>query len=269
MTATEHASVCTLDCPDTCSLTVTVEDQRITKVRGSKALTYTAGVICNKVAHHSGEFVHGPGRVMYPMRRVGPRGSDRFLRIEWDEALDTVHEKVSAVIERGPEAVMPLNYAGPHGMLSGDSMSSRFFHKLGASQLFRRAMCGGVRSEAWAGTYGAVPGIGPEAAGHAELNVVWGNNATVTNLHLVREIGAARRKGGRLVVIDPMRSKIAEQADLHLAIQPGTDVVLGFALAVELERQGAHDRSFIAEHVSGYDEYMAVARTWPVAASRA
>ncbi len=203
---------------------------------------------------------------MHPMRRVGPRGSDRFERIAWDEALDIVHEKVSAVIERwGPQAVMPLNYAGPHGMLSGDSMSLRFFHKLGASQLFRRSMCGGVRSEAWAGTYGAVPGIGPEAAGNAKLNVVWGNNATVTNLHLVREIGAARRKGGRLAVIDPMRSKIAEQADLHLAIRPGTDVVLGFALAAELERLGAHDRSFIADHISGYDEYMALAREWPVA----
>ena len=266
MSTTEHPSVCTLDCPDTCSLTVTVEDQRIVKVRGSKALSYTAGVICNKVAHHTGEFVHGAGRIMHPMRRVGPRGSDRFERIAWDEALNIVHEKVSAVIGRwGPQAVMPLNYAGPHGMLSGDSMSLRFFHKLGASQLFRRSMCGGVRSEAWAGTYGAVPGIGPEAAGHAKLNVVWGNNATVTNLHLVREIGAARRKGGRLAVIDPMRSKIAEQADLHLAIRPGTDVVLGFALAAELERLGAHDRSFIAEHVSGYDEYMALAREWPMA----
>ena len=265
MAATEHASVCTLDCPDTCSLTVTVEDQRITKVRGSNALSYTAGVICNKVAHHTGEFVHGAGRVMHPMQRVGPRGSGSFRRIEWDEALDIVHEKVSAVIDRwGPQAVMPLNYAGPHGMLAGDSMSLRFFDKLGATQLYRRAMCGGVRSEAWVGTYGAVPGISPDAARHAELNIVWGNNATVTNLHLVRQLRAARRNGGHLVVIDPLRSKIAEQADLHLAVRPGTDVLLGFALAVELERLGAHDRQFIAEHVTGYDEYMTVARAWPV-----
>jgi anaerobic selenocysteine-containing dehydrogenase len=266
MTTTEHASVCTLDCPDTCSLTVSVVDQRIAKVRGSKALRYTAGVICNKVARHTAEFVHGTGRVTHPMQRVGPRGSSSFRRIEWDEALNIIHEKVSAVIERwGPQAVLPLNYAGPHGMLAGDSMSLRFFHKLGASQLFRRAMCGGVRSEAWAGTYGAVPGIGPDAAAHAKLNIVWGNNATVTNLHLVREIRAALRKGGHLVVIDPLRTKIAEQADLHLAIRPGTDVVLGFALVVELERLGAHDRSFIAEHVNGYDEYMKVAHAWPVA----
>jgi anaerobic selenocysteine-containing dehydrogenase len=264
MATSEHASVCTLDCPDTCSLTVTVEDQRITKVLGSKALNYTAGVICNKVAHHTGEFVHGQGRILHPLQRVGPRGSGRFRRIEWDEALDIIHDRVSAVVKRwGPQAVMPLNYAGPHGMLAGDSMSLRFFHKLGATLLFRRAMCGGVRNEAWVGTYGTVPGIGPDAAGKAKLNIVWGNNATVTNLHLMRQVRTAQRQGGRLVVIDPLRTKVAEQADLYLAIRPGTDVLLGFALAVELERLGAHDRRFIGEHVVGYDEYMQAARAWP------
>ncbi|MEA2743679.1 MAG: hypothetical protein QOG25_2050 [Acetobacteraceae bacterium] len=268
MATSDHASVCTLDCPDTCSLTVTVEDERITKVRGSPALTYTAGVICNKVAHHTGEFVHGSGRIRHPLQRVGPRGSGSFRRIEWDQALDIIHDRVSEVVERwGPQAVMPLNYAGPHGLLAGDSMSLRFFHKLGATQLFRRALCGGVRSEAWAGTYGAVPGIGPDAAGQAQLNIVWGNNATVTNLHLVRQIRTAQRQGGRLVVIDPLRSKIAEQADLHLAIRPGTDVLLGFALAVELDRMGAHDRRFIADHVLGYDEYMQAASVWPAEAA--
>jgi anaerobic selenocysteine-containing dehydrogenase len=262
---TERASVCTLDCPDTCSLTVTVAAGRITKVRGSDALPYTEGVICNKVAHHTAEFVHGSGRLLYPLRRVGPRGSGAFARITWEQALDTIHQRVSAVIERhGAQAVMPLNYAGPHGMLALDSMSLRFFHKLGATQLYRRSLCGAVRSEAWAGTYGAVPGIGPEAAADARLNVVWGNNATVANLHLVRQVRAAKRKGGRLVVIDPLRCKIAEQADLHLAVRPSTDVALGFALAAELERLGAHDRGFIAEHVLGYEEFMGRAREWPI-----
>jgi anaerobic selenocysteine-containing dehydrogenase len=264
MTILERAGVCTLDCPDTCSLTVTVDDGRIVKVRGSDTMPYTDGVICSKVAHHSGEFVHGPGRLHWPLMRVGPRGSGRFERISWEHALDVIHQKVAAVIDRwGPQAVMPLNYSGPHGLLSLDSMSLRFFHRLGATQLYRRAMCGAVRSEAWAGTYGLVPGIGPEAAEHAKLNVVWGNNATVANLHLVRKIRASKRRGGRLVVIDPLRTKIAEQADLHLAPQPGTDVLLGFALAVELARLGAHDRRFIAEHVSGYDAFMAAARAWP------
>lgn len=264
MTIVERAGVCTLDCPDTCSLAVMVDDGRIVKVRGSDALPYTDGVICNKVARHSAEFVHGPGRLHWPLRRTGQRGSDRFERIGWDQALDTIHRRTMAVIDRfGPQAVMPLNYSGPHGMLSMDSMSLRFFHRLGASQLYRRALCGAVRSEAWAGTYGLVPGIAPEAAANAALNLVWGNNATVANLHLVRKLRVAMRRGGRLTVIDPLRTKIAEQADLHLALQPGTDVLLAFALAVELERLGAHDHAFIAEHVSGYEEFMALARAWP------
>jgi anaerobic selenocysteine-containing dehydrogenase len=261
----EYASVCTLDCPDTCSLTVTVEAGRITKVRGSTALPLTDGVICNKVAHHSVEFNHGPQRLRYPLKRTGPRGAGQFARISWDEALDTIHERVSAVIERhGAQAVMPLNYAGPHGLISLDSMSLRFFHKLGATQLFRGALCGAVRSEAWFGTYGGVPGLEPEAAADAALNVVWGNNATVTNLHLVRQIRAAKRRGSKLVVIDPLRTKIAAQADLHVALKPGTDVVLGLALAAELARLRAHDGAFIAAHVQGYDDYMAQAREWPV-----
>jgi anaerobic selenocysteine-containing dehydrogenase len=268
MTLLERASVCTLDCPDTCSLTVTVSDGRIVKVRGSDALPYTEGVICTKVAHNSNAFVHGPNRLLHPLRRTGPRGSGEFGRVSWEEALDLIHARVAAVIDRlGPQAVMPLNYAGPHGMLAYDSMSLRFFHKLGASQLFRGSLCGAVRSEAWAGTYGSAPGIGPEAVGDAALNVVWGNNATVSNLHLVRQVSAAKRKGGRLVVIDPLRTKIAAQADLHVALAPGTDVVLGFALAVELERLGAHDRDFIAANVVGYDEYIDAARQWPVEAA--
>ena len=252
MSVIERAGVCTFDCPDTCSLSVTVEDGRITKVRGSEAAPFTAGVICNKVARDMTAFVHGPQRILHPLRRVGPKGSGAFERITWDAALDEIHARTSDVIQRwGPSAVTPLNYAGPHGMLAGDSMSSRFFYKLGATQLYRRSMCGGVRSEAWSGTYGAVPGCPPELAADAKLNVVWGNNATVTNLHLVRRIRQSKRKGGKLVVVDPLRTKIAEQADLHLAPLPGTDVLLAWALAAELERMGAFDAAFIAANLLG------------------
>ncbi len=261
----DHPSVCTLDCPDTCSLTVSVQNEKIVRVRGSRSLPYTEGVICNKVAHQTAEWVHGAHRLLHPMRRSGPRGSGQFTPITWPQALDLIHERVAAVVSRwGPQAVAPLNYAGPHGMLSGDSMSLRFFHKLGATQLYRGAMCGAVRREAWVGTYGAVAGIHPEAAASAALNILWGNNATVTNLHLVRQLSHARKNGARLVVVDPLRTKIAGQADLHLAPLPGTDVLLGFALATELELLGAHDRDFIARQVLGYDAYMALARQWPV-----
>jgi anaerobic selenocysteine-containing dehydrogenase len=263
MALDERASVCTYDCPDTCSLSVSVDDDRVVKVRGSHAAPYTAGVICDKVARYTAEFVHGDHRLLHPLRRVGAKGSGEFERITWGEALNEVHDRVSEVIGRwGPEAVMPLNYAGPHGLLAGDSMSLRFFHRLGATQLYRRALCGGVRSEAWAGTYGLVPGCPPEFAEHAKLNIVWGCNATVANLHLVRCVRRAKRAGGKLVVVDPLRTKIAEQADLHLPLLPGTDVLLAWALAAELERSRSLDAAFIAANVLGFEEFIARAREW-------
>ena len=235
MALIERPSVCSFDCPDTCSLTVTVDDssgtERLVKVRGSEALGFTDGVVCNKVAQDMTAWVHGEGRLTTPLQRSGPKGSGAFTPITWDAALGEIRERVGAVIAQwGPQAVLPLNYAGPHGLLAGDSMSLRFFHKMGASLLHRRSMCGGVRSEAWAGTYGAVPGLPPEMAEGAQLNIVWGNNATVANLHLVRRIRRALRAGGKLIVVDPKRTKIAEQADLFLQLKPGSDVVLGFAL---------------------------------------
>jgi anaerobic selenocysteine-containing dehydrogenase len=260
----ELASVCPLDCPDTCSLTVTVERERVVRVRGSRANPYTAGVLCAKVPAAYPDWVHGPGRLLHPLRRIGAKGEGRFARIGWTEALDTIHARFTGVIAaHGPQAILPLNYAGPHGLLAGGSMDLRFFHRLGASLLDRKPLCGGVRGEAWMGTYGPVPGIRPEAAGDARLIVVWGNNVTWCNLHLTPIINEARRKGARLVVVDPKRVKLAEHADLHLALQPGTDVVLAWALAAELERRGGLDRAFIEAHVEGFEAFMDQARRYP------
>jgi len=261
----ERPSVCPLDCPDTCSLTVTVEEDRIVGIRGSHANPYTGGVLCAKVPQAYPAFVHGAGRLRTPLRRVGARGEGRFERITWGEALDAIHARFSAIIAaHGPEAILPLNYAGPHGMLAGGSMDLRFFHKLGASLLDRRPLCGGIRTEAWVGTFGPVPGIRPEQVADARLIVVWGNNVTWSNLHLMPWINRARKAGARLVVVDPRRTVIARRADLHLALRPGTDVVLAWAVAAELERRGGIDRAFVGRHVEGVDEFMALARRWSV-----
>jgi anaerobic selenocysteine-containing dehydrogenase len=263
---TEHPSVCPLDCPDTCSLTVTVEDERIVSIRGSRANPYTAGVLCAKVPQAYPGFVHGEGRLTTPLRRTGAKGEGRFERISWTQALDIVHERFTAVIAaHGPQAILPLNYAGPHGMLAGGSMDLRFFHRLGASLLDRRPLCGGIRTEAWVGTFGAAPGIRPEQAEHSKLIVAWGSNVTWSNLHIVPIINRARRNGAKLVIVDTRRTKIAEQADLHIALRPGTDVILAWAMAADLERQGALDREFIARHVEGFEEYMALARRYTLA----
>ena len=259
----ERASVCPLDCPDTCSLTVTVEDDKIVAVRGSHANPYTDGVLCAKVPALYPAFVHGPGRIRTPLRRIGARGEGRFERLSWDAALDLVHARFSAIIAaHGSQAILPLNYAGPHGMLAGGSMDLRFFHRLGASLLDRKPLCGGIRTEAWVGTFGPVPGIRPEQVEHARLVIAWGNNVTWSNLHLMPVINQARRRGAKLVVVDPKRTKIAEQADLHVALRPGTDVVLAWAVAAELERRGGIDRAFVERHVEGFEEFMTLARPW-------
>jgi anaerobic selenocysteine-containing dehydrogenase len=262
----EHPSVCPLDCPDTCSLTVTVEDARIVQIRGSRANPYTDGVLCAKVPNAYPEFVHGDRRIGTPLRRVGRKGEGKFVRVSWEEALDEIHARVTAVIaEHGPQAVMPLNYAGPHGFLAGGSMDLRFFHRLGATLLDRKPLCGGIRTEAWVGTFGPVPGIRPEQVEHARLIVAWGNNVTWSNLHLTPIINRAKRAGAKLVVVDPRRIKIAEQADLHLPLRPGTDVVLAWAVAAELERRGRLDRAFVDRWVEGFDDFMALARPWTIA----
>ncbi|MGO1120869.1 molybdopterin-dependent oxidoreductase [Rhodovibrionaceae bacterium A322] len=254
-------SVCPLDCPDTCSLAITVADNKVVKVRGSDANPYTAGAICSKVSNSYPDFVHGKGRLTKPLLRSGPKGSGSFREISWEEALDRVYDGFSqALSKHGPESLLPFNYAGPHGQLAGGSMDRRFFYKLGATQLNRGPLCGGVRGAAYSSLFGTAPGMAPEQAKHADLIVVWGNNVTVSNLHLARVIKEARADGARLVVVDPKRTKIAEQADLHLQVTPGSDVVLALGLAAELERQGAFDQAFIKQWVYGAEVYMGKAR---------
>ena len=257
-------SVCPLDCPDTCSLSVKTDGTCVLEVCGSKANPYTGGVICNKVMRAFPDFVHGANRLTNPLKRVGPRGSGQFEIISWDKALDLVHEGFTSAIRKyGSQTVMPLNYAGPHGELACGSMDRRFFHKLGATLLARGELCGLVRGSAYTSLYGTVPGMPPEQMRHSDLIIIWGNNVTVSNLHLTRVIKAARdNHGAKLIVIDPKRTPIAEKADMFIQIQPGTDVVLALAMAAELERRGVHNDVFIEKWVDGYDAYMENARTY-------
>jgi len=259
-------SVCPLDCPDCCSLSATVVNERLTQVRGSKANPYTDGVICNKVSRYYPEVVYGKHRIRTPLRRTGPRGTNQFEPIDWATALDLVYEGFSRAIERnGPQSVLPFNYAGPHGELAAGSMDRRFFHKLGASLLNRGPLCGAVRGTAYSSLFGAAPGMPPEQLVHADLVVVWGNNVTVSNLHLAPLLKQVRSSGGKVVVIDPKRTRAAEQADLYLQIHPGTDVVLALGLAAELERRGALDNEFIQQWTIGIEPYMENARQYDLA----
>lgn len=258
-------SVCPLDCPDTCSLIVKVKDDALVGVKGSRANPYTSGVICNKVARSYPEFVHGKGRLKHPLKRTGPRGSGRYERISWDEALGLVFDGFSkAMAKYGPQSVMPFNYAGPHGELAGGSMDRRFFYKLGATLLNRGPLCGAVRGTAYSSLFGDAPGMPPEQAVGADLIIVWGNNVTVSNLHLARVLKEARAGGAKLVIVDPKRTRVAEQCDLFIQIRPGTDVVLAMALAAELQRRDALDLAFIDKWTLGFKEFMDQARLYSV-----
>lgn len=259
-------SVCPLDCPDTCSLSVGVADGEVREIKGSRANPFTEGVVCKKVAKYYPDFVHGPRRLRTPLLRTGPRGGGGFTPIRWDEALDRVHAGFMAAIrQHGPQSIMPLNYAGPHGQLAMGSMDRRFFHRLGATQLDRSPLCGGVRGAAYVSLFGGAPGMMPEAAADSDLIIVWGNNITTSNLHFQRVIKTARARGGKLVVIDPKRIKVAEQADLFLQPKPGTDVVLALAMTGELEKRDLLDRDFIASWALGFDQYMTAARQYSLA----
>ena len=254
-------SVCPLDCPDTCSLTVTIQDDTLIAVKGSRANPFTGNVICNKVARSYPDFVHGEARLRAPLKRVGPRGSGAFEAISWEEALDRVYEGFSKAIKtHGPQSILPFNYAGPHGELAGGSMDRRFFYQMGASLMERGPLCGGVRGGAYGSLFGAAPGMPPLQVLHSDLVLVWGNNVTVSNLHLAPLLKKMRAQGGRLVIIDPKRIKIAEQCDMHVQIAPGSDVVLALGLAAELERRQALDLEFVQRWVSGFEPYMQEAR---------
>ncbi len=262
-TPTVKNSVCPLDCPDTCSLHVTVENNEITKIRGSNTNPYTDGAICDKVAKYYPDFVHGEYRLREPLRRTGEKGGNEFKPISWDDALSLITEKTKEVINQyGPESVLPFNYAGPHGQLAVGSMDRRFFHNMGATLLDRGPLCGAVRGSAYTSLFGNAPGMPPEQAEDADVIAVWGNNVTVSNLHFARVIKKARERGATLIVIDPKRTRIAEQAHHYVQIAPGTDVVLALALAAEMERRDKIDTNFVHQWVTGTELFLEEARKY-------
>lgn len=257
----ENPAVCPLDCADTCSLTVRVTGDRVERVRGSRVNPVTRGKICAKVARALPHQVHGRQRLLQPLLRSGPKGSGQFAPVSWERALEVVYQRCSQISrDHGSEAIVPFTYGGPMGLLSSKSMDKRFFHRLGASRVDAGPLCAGTVDAAFAALFGDAGGIDYAELAHSRLIVVWGNNITTCNLHLTTLIRDARRRGATLVVIDPRRTRIAGDADLHIPLLPGTDVVLGYAIAALLERDGGLDHGFIDRHVEGAERYLAAAR---------
>ncbi|HET7747225.1 MAG TPA: molybdopterin-dependent oxidoreductase, partial [Vicinamibacteria bacterium] len=257
-----HKVVCPHDCPDTCVMTVAVEDGRAVALGGDPQHRFTQGFLCAKVNHYL-ERVYSPDRILHPLRRVGKKGEGRFERIGWDEALDTIAGRFRAVIaEHGPQAILPYSYAGNMGLLGNASMDRRFFHALGASLLDRTICATAGTAGMWA-TVGRSIGFDPEAVVHARYVIAWGANIVSSNVHFWPFVEEARRRGAKLVVIDPFRSKTAEKADWHIAPLPGTDAALALGLMHVIFRDGLEDRDYLARYATGADELRAKAAEWP------
>jgi anaerobic selenocysteine-containing dehydrogenase len=256
-------SVCPLDCPDTCSLAVTVENGRITEVDGSRRVALTDGFICAKVRRYP-ERVYSPLRLRYPQRRVGAKGAGEFERISWDEAIAIIAERFRRIIaEDGAEAILPYHYGGSNGVFGEGASDARFFHRLGASELLK-TICAAPTGTVARAMYGTMGGVPPDDYGLARAIILWGVNPSATSIHLVPHLRAAQRAGAFVAVIDPRRTAPARTADLHIAPRPGTDAPLALAMVNELLRRGRADRDFLAARANGFDALAARAAAWPV-----
>ena len=264
-------TVCSHDCPDSCAVLVTVnEEGRAVKVEGDPLQPVTQGFLCGKVAKYL-DRVYAPDRVLYPMRRKagvakGPlqrgREHEAFERVSWDEALDGIAARLQEISDRhGPESILPYSYAGTIGVLGYGSMDRRFFHRLGGSQL-DRTICAEAGGQAWNLVYGKKLGTATEDFRLAKLILAWGANIHGNNIHLWPFVEEARRNGARLIVIDPYRTRTAAVADWHIAIRPGTDVALALGLMHVILNEGLEDRAYIAEMTHGFEQLAERAREY-------
>ncbi|SAK83390.1 molybdopterin-containing oxidoreductase [Caballeronia hypogeia] len=254
-------AVCPHDCPDTCALRVTVKDGKAVKVSGDPDHPPTQGVLCTKVSRYA-ERTHHKDRLLTPLRRVGRKGEGRFEPIGWDEALSIAAERLTAIAQRAPEAIVPYSYAGTMGLVQGESIAARFFNVLGASRL-ERTICAAAGAAGLRYTYGASLGMHAEFYEESELILIWGANPIASSLHFWTRAQEAKRRGAKLIAIDPYRSLTAEKCHQHIALRPGTDAALALGMIDVLIRENLIDREYVAAHTLGFDELAARAAQYP------
>ena len=268
-----HAA-CPHDCPDACGVLITVQDGRATKIQGDPAHPVTRGFLCAKVAKYL-DRVYSPDRVLYPMRRIAPKGpsagdttgdaraTKAWQRISWDDALDEITSRFRAITAQfGSEAILPYSYGGTLGALNGASMDRRFFHRLGASQL-DRTICSAAGEAGLKSVLGAKLGTEPEQFPHSRYIIAWAANIHGNNVHLWPFIEEARRNGAKLVVIDPYRTRTAACADWYLPINPGTDAALALAMMHVIIAEKLHDADYVSKYTLGFDQLREKVKEYP------
>ena len=263
MTETTVVGACPHDCPDTCSMLITVKDGRATAVRGNPDHPFTRGGLCVKVNNYQ-DRAYSPDRVLYPLRRSGPKGSGEFERIGWDDALAEIKRRWTAIIdEYGPTAILPYSYLGTEGILNGLNVGDPFFNKLGAT-ISERTFCDSGSCTAYFMTIGPTPGVDPEAFRYSKYIVLWACNTMSTNLHHWPFIAEAQAQGAKVVVIDPVRTRTAKKADWHIPIRPGTDAALALGMINVIIEEDLVDHDYVADYTLGYDELKQRAAEYPV-----
>lgn len=251
---------CPHDCPDTCSLHTSVRNGVAIKVAGNPHHPQTDGVLCNKVSRYTERTYHRD-RVLSPLKRTGAKGEGQFEAISWEQALDEIATRLGAIAQRNPQAILPYSYGGTLGLVQGESMSERFFNVLGASAL-DRTICAQAGAEALAYTLGDRVGMRVEQFANSRLILIWGSNSITSNLHFWRYAQEAKRKGAKLICIDPRRTETAEKCHEHLALLPGTDAALALGLMAELIQNGWLDEDYLNAYTMGWNELKASALEW-------
>ncbi|MDQ3068990.1 MAG: molybdopterin-dependent oxidoreductase [Acidobacteriota bacterium] len=258
--STVHTA-CPLDCPDSCSLAVEVEQGRVVSIDGSRIAPSTNGFICGKVRRFDRR-VYSEDRLLYPAVRTGGKGEASFRRVDWTEALDLITATFSSIaLEHGGEAILPVSYGGSNGWLTHEATDRLLFRRIGASEL-ARTVCAAPTGAAALGMYGKMAGVAYEDYATANLIVIWGCNPGVTGVHIVPHLLEAKKRGATLVVIDPRQTALARQADLHIALRPGTDLPVALALHRFLFEERGADMAFLEAHADGTAELRAAASAW-------
>jgi anaerobic selenocysteine-containing dehydrogenase len=253
---TQFFGGCPHDCPDTCAMIYEVEDGRLIEVRGNKDHPMTRGGLCVKLKDYH-DHHYNPDRVLYPLRRIGPKGSRQFARISWDEAIAEIVSRWKDIIARyGSQAIMPYSYLGNEGLVQGLTSGDAFFNCLG-STVNEKTFCASGSSTAWLLTVGPTGGVDPESFVHSRYIVIWACNSISTNLHHWPFVLEAQKRGAKVVVIDSYRSRTAKQADWHIMPKPGTDGALAMGIIAAMIDNGHIDREWVEKHTVGFPELAA------------
>lgn len=255
--------VCPHDCPDACGIRSTVVGDRVIEIKGHPGHVVTGGWLCAKVTPYL-EQVYHPDRLLYPLRRDGPKGNGAWRAISWDEAIDQISDRWRGIVRTsGPEAILPYSYSGTLGLVQMTLASSRFWNRLGASRL-ERSICMAATRLAVRCTLGARRSPQYHHVLDSRLVVMWAHNPVSTAPHLMPFLREARRRGTKVILIDPYRSRSARGADVHLQPRPGTDAALALGLAHEINRKGLANHAWLAANTIGWKEYLERIEHYPL-----